>query len=158
MNPKTEIRKRIIERLKASVPEVGGRVYASRLIPSDPRHFPCILVSQARVTVDTPERGTPGKRPQTRTSAVVISVIDSALPDDTLDDRLDEIAMTIEAAVMSDPYLEDGDGVAAVEDIRIAATETSIVGHRGSVRGDLSQTWIATYRNLDGNPAVKLGR
>ena len=156
--PKSRIRSAFAARLAAEIPEVGGRVYASRVVPTDRTHWPCMLVTTDKVDIETTDRMTPGRRPQERQVSVIVTIIDDGEPEASLDDRLDWLALRVEQAVMAEPHFEDANGRAAVEDINLAMTQTSIVPQRGAVRGQLQMLWVVSYRTIDGSPATTLGR
>jgi len=156
--PKSRIRAAVADRLAAMIPELEGRVYVSRAVPTDARHWPCLIVATGDVTVEADDRGRPGRRPQTRIVDVIVSLIDDAEPETTLEDRLDWLAMRVEQALMSEPYLEDADGHAALDDLRLTETQTSLVAQRGAVRGEMQMLWLAQIRTLDGDPARRTGR
>jgi len=159
LTPKSKLRKAIAARLKASVTEVGGRVYESHFVPTDPRDWPCIIVHTDSVTVEVGGGSArPGNRPQRREVAVVITVIDDAEPDTTLDDRLDLISLRVEEALMSDPYLEDPSGRSVVEDMRLTETQTDIVHQHGAIRGEQALVWLCTYRTIEGRPSQTMAR
>ncbi len=156
MTAKGDIANAVKAVLEAGVPEVNGRVYRTRILPTDKRHWPCFMVVVDGERVDT-KAGIPGRRVQTRTAILSVFFVDTALRDD-LDDHLDSFGDRIESLIGADPFLTAGSGAPRVSDLRLASTVAAL-SHQGSAAlGVLRKDYEVTYHTTEANPGQLLAR
>lgn len=141
--------------LETGVPEVNGRVYRTRMLPQDKRHWPCILVVVDSERVDV-KAGIPGRRAQTRTAILSLFVVDSAQRDG-LEDHLEFFGDRIETLLAADPWLSSG-GEARVSDLKIASTVATISPQASAALGVLRKDYEVTYHTNEANPGQLLAR
>lgn len=141
--------------LEAGVPEVDGRVYRTRILPTDPRHWPCYMVVVDNERVDT-KAGIPGRRAQTRTAILTVFFVDTALRDE-LEDHLEFFGDRIESLISADPFLSAG-GAARVSDLKIASTVATLSQQGTAALGVLRKDFEVTYHTNEANPGQLLAR
>lgn len=155
MSARSDIAETVKAMLEAGIPEVQGRVYRTRLLPTDPRHWPCLLVVLDREQVDT-KGGIPGRRVQSRELTLSVFFVDSALRED-LEDHLEAFNDRIEAVFASDWLLRNG-GLPKVSDLRIASTVATISPQGSQAVGVLRKDFRLEYHTTESNPGQALAR
>jgi hypothetical protein len=141
--------------METGVPEADGRVYRTRIMPTDRRHWPCILVVVNGELVDT-KAGIPGRRAQTRTAILSLFVVDDGKRDD-LEDHLESLGDKIETALSADPFLA-ASGTARVSDLRLASTVAALSQQGSATLGVLRKDFEITYHTNEANPGQLLAR
>lgn len=142
--------------LENGVPEVNGRVYRTRILPTDKRHWPCFLVVVDGERVDT-KAGIPGRRAQSRTAILSVFFVDTALRDE-MDDHLDSFGDRIESLIAADPFLTAGGETPRVSDLRLASTVAALSQQGSAALGVLRKDYEVTYHTNESNPGQLLAR
>lgn len=155
-DPETEICQAFERVLKSGVPDVEERVLRSAVIPTDARHWPCLLVNPNVTQIDTPEGGNPGRRPQARHLMVSVIVVNDGSAD-LSGDGLRAIGMKVEQSLMADPFLKEG-GPPRLSNLVLAQTATDALEQRGAVIGMRRLDFVASYRTHEIAPGEPWSR
>ncbi len=153
MSARSEIAETVKAMLASGVHEVQGRVYRSRIIPTDPRHWPCLLVVVNEERVET-KGGIPGRRVQARSAKLTVFAVDSVQRED-LEDRLESFSDRIEAVIAADWHLMNG-GQPKVSDLRMTSTVATITPLGSQAVGVLRKDFLAEYHTTESNPGQAL--
>lgn len=130
-----QFREGLVARLKAQVPLVEGRVFASRHFGPAPGESPCIILSTPS---DAPALQERGKRLPMRRD-VVANMLVYARETERVDDDLDAVCVQIEAC------LDDAKAVhPALEDLQYGGTQMPVV--EGEVQHGVYQVaYVGSY-------------
>ena len=155
MTAKGDIAAAVITMATAGIPEVDGRVYRTRILPTDPRHWPCLMVVVDNERVET-KGGIPGRRAQVRTAILTVFAVTDGRRDD-LEDTLDTFGDKIESVIAADHFLTAG-GTPKVSDLRLASTLATISPQGEAALGVLRKDYEVTYHTNEANPGQLLAR
>jgi hypothetical protein len=139
----------------AAVPEAEGRVFRTRILPTNPADWPCVLVVVDNERVAT-NGGIPGRRAQARSATLTFFGVTAGDRDD-LEDRLDLLGDRIEAAIAADHFLTAG-GQPKVSDLRLASTVATLRAEGEAALGVLRKDFEVTYHTNEANPGQLLAR
>jgi hypothetical protein len=136
-------RQRIREGIAAalgSMPALAGRVYTMRVRRTQPEELPVVLVYALQ------EESARVAKSLDRRLSVAIEIRSAVAHD--LDDRLDDLAIYVEAAVMADPKI----GLLAIDTV-LRSTAIGLDGEGESQHGVAVLNFEVNYRTDPANPA-----
>lgn len=130
------LRHATVAQVKAGVPALGQRVFASRAIPVHERQLPCALVYTEGEQIGNLAEST---KHHARRVRLVVTVLEQGF--DQVDDSLDDLAAAVEAAIYSDATVGG-----TVADVTLAQIEgPALVDTGARVDGEIRLVYEALY-------------
>ena len=141
MSTRKLIRQNIVDRLKAAITELDGKVYSARAGELDDNELPCICVYTREEPVETLD---PNPAIQTRTLslAVEICVVGSA----DIDDQIDDFAERVEAELLGSDKQRDANGL--YHSAALARTDVGFVERGRKPMGAGRLTFEFSYEKI----------
>lgn len=93
---RTQIRENIVDRLKVTIPEAGGRVFNARAEHLGDVELPCICIYTRSEEVETLDNS---PTIQTRTLSLAVEIVVSG--SGSIDDDLDELSDSVESELLT---------------------------------------------------------
>lgn len=147
---KSKIRAAAADAISAGVPDFGGRVFRSRVHPTDASDLPCALVYAEGETISA-SAGVPGRRVQSREiSLVVVIVADGERPD--LDEVIDDLSTQVEEVLMTAPAFSAVSGATLVTSFEARGGASALSGNGRRLYGLCRSEFVARWNAREGNP------
>lgn len=145
MHVRRSIREAAVAILAANVSAVEGRVYPSRVRGLQEHELPALIVATPAESVSYGSGGPVRPRIQDRSVTLYVDVVAEAAED--VDDVIDDIAESVEAAMASDATLGLG-----AKDLRLTGSQSTVVGDGPELRGVARLQYSVSVSTREGVP------